>query len=336
MRPADLKTLIAARLSAKILRPIHIEGAPGLGKTEIAAQVAASQGPDFGFLVIHAPLLAPEDYGFPVISADRSDVSFIVSKSRFPVEGSSHPARGLLLIDELAQADASAQKVLRNLIQAREIHGQRLLPGWTIITTGNRAADRAGAFRLLSHMSNVLTRITLDASLPDWTEWALSANVRPEVIAFLNFRPELLSTFDPNSEINATPRSWTQGVSAALGTIPAALELPTFSGDVGEGPAAEFIAFLRIYRNLPSIAEILKTPLTAPVPTAPNVLYALSGALTHHATPENFSALMSYVARIPAEFQVLLLTTLVKKLPSIQNTPPFITWATTTGKTVLL
>jgi len=32
--------------------------------------------------------------------------------------------------------------------------------------------------------------------LQEWSQWAIQAAIRPEVIAFLRFRPELLSAFD--------------------------------------------------------------------------------------------------------------------------------------------
>ena len=143
MRPSDLRDLIKSRFNALIARPLHVESSPGLGKTQIAKQV--SNELEVSFRAIHAPLLQPEDYGFPVIASNRDDVRFIVSKEKFPVERSNAPDRRIFLIDELSQADASAQKILANLIQEREIHGERLKPGWMIVTTGNRASDRAGA-----------------------------------------------------------------------------------------------------------------------------------------------------------------------------------------------
>ena len=255
MRPIDLKSFIAARFGAGIKRSLHIESSPGLGKTQIAAQVATELG--IGVKIIHAPLMQPEDYGFPSISANRDDVNFIVSKSKFPLVNSDCPEKGILLIDELPQADVSGQKILANLLQEREIHGQKLKEGWAIITTGNRAVDRAGANRLLSHLRNKITTVELEASLEDWTSWAIENNIKMEVIAFLRFRPELLNAFNPQLEINPTPRAWAEGVSAQLGVINPALEFAAFSGDVGEGAAAEFCAFLKIFRKLPNPDAIL-------------------------------------------------------------------------------
>ncbi len=333
MKPSEMLKLIVSSFQAKIKRPIYIEGGPGIGKTQVAGQAAAEM--KIGFKVIHAPLLQPEDYGFPVVSTDRKNVDFVVSTEKFPLENSDCPETGLFLIDEMPQADASAQKILRNLIQEREIHGKKLKPNWAILATGNRVSDRAGANRLLSHLSNVLTRVELEVSLDDWSDWALSNGVKPEVVAFIRFRPELLNKFDANSDINATPRAWVEGVSARLGTVDTRSELTVFKGDVGEGAAVEFTQFLRIFRDLPSPDAIMLAPKTADVPKDGAVLYALCGALAHRATATNFVRLVEYAARMPAEFSVLFIRDAIKLCPAIQTTKEFISWASKDGAKLL-
>lgn len=335
MKPSELKNLIMVRFKAAIKRPLYIESSPGLGKTQICAQVAKELGAEFK--AIHAPLLQPEDYGFPVISKDKTDVDFIVSKEKFPIEKSNCGDNGILLIDELAQADNSAQKILRNLIQEREIHGQKLKKNWTIVAAGNRAADRAGANKLLSHLSNVLTRVELEASLDDWTNWALANNVKPEVIAFIRFRPDLLTNFNPQNEINATPRAWVEGISAALGIIDPSLEYANFCGDVGQGPASEFLGFLKIYRKLPSIDAILLNPTKATVPDESEsaTLYAICGAMSHRTTADNFGRVMTYIKRLPKEFGVLYVRDAIAKCPDVAQSKDFIAWASTDGKDLL-
>lgn len=333
MRPIELKQLIVSRFQAGIKRPLHVESSPGVGKTQIAAQVAKEL--DIGYKVIHAPLLQPEDYGFPVIAADKSNVSFIVSKDKFPVIGSDTPANGIFLIDELSQADNNAQKILANLLQEREIHGQRLKDGWSIVSTGNRTTDRAGANRLLSHLKNRITTVELEASMDDWTQWALANNIKAEVIAFLRFRPELLNAFDAQQETNPTPRAWSEGVSAALGVVASTLEFPVFKGDVGEGAAAEFCAFLKIFRDLPNPDVILMNPTTHDVPAKPATLYALCGALATRTTGDNFGRVMSYVSRMPAEFTVLFVKDVIRRNKDLQTTQTFIQWASTDGAKIL-
>jgi len=333
MKPSELKNLIASRFKAGIKRPLYVVSSPGLGKTQIAGQAAKEL--EIGFKAIHAPLLQPEDYGFPVISQGKEDVKFIVSKEKFPLVGSDCPETGIFLIDELPQADNSAQKILANLIQEREVHGQRLKPGWSVIATGNRTTDRAGANRLLSHLKARVTEIELEAHLDDWCQWALDNEIKMEVVSFLRFRPDLLNQFDAQCETNPTPRAWCEGVSAALGVINSSLEFPVFKGDVGEGAAAEFLAFLQIFRDLPSPDAIVLNPGTVAVPEKLATLYALCGALANKVTEVNFSRIMVYINRMPAEFSVLFVRDAIRRKPAIQTSKEFIKWAAGDGAKLL-
>jgi hypothetical protein len=350
MKPTQVLNLIEARYKANIRRPLFLNSSPGLGKTELAAQAAARIG--VAFHAIHAPLLQPEDYGFPVINREKGDVSFIVSKEKFPVVGSSFPESGIMLIDELTQCDASSQKVLANLIHEREIHGQKLKDGWMLIATGNRQSDRSGASPLLRHLGNRVTYITLDASLDDWTQWALSNHVKPEVISFLRFRPELLTNFDPVQEISATPRAWVREVSESLGAIPSELEFETFKGAIGEGPAAEFMGFLKVFRKLPNPDAIILNPTSYPVPDlkdkeASSVLYALVGALVNRTSPDNFARILQYVQRMPGEFTALYVKDVTRcsnpgkkscncKACGVTCTKDFVQWASGPGAKLLI
>jgi hypothetical protein len=181
----------------------------------------------------------------------------------------------------------------------------------------------------------------LEVSLDDWTQWALKNGVAVEVIAYCRYRPEALNDFNPQNDINATPRAWVQGVSARLGKIDPALEFPVFAGDIGEGRAGEFVGFLRIFRKLPSPDAILLNPAKAPLPelgkddSAAQVMYALCGALAHRTTATNFAQVMVYVSRMPGEFQSLFVKNVIKAKPEIQTTGDFIAWASTAGARIL-
>lgn len=333
MRPTTLAATLAAMV--KIGRATHIEGPPGLGKTQIVSQVAKDLG--IGFAQLHAPLMQPEDYGMPVVNAARDGVKFVVPTEKFPIEGADNwPDNGILLIDELPQADNAGQKILANLIQEREIHGQHLKPGWTIVSTGNRAADRAGANRILSHLRNRVTTLEFEPHLDDWCDWALNNGIHAGVISFLRFKANLLSAFDPQLDINPTPRAWAEGVSPVIDNVPEAAEFECIKGAVGEGAAAEFAAFLKIMRKLPNPDVILMTPDTSEVPTDPSTLYALSGALSARASDANFERVMAYSKRMPPEFMVLVVRDAVKRDKNIQNTKAFIDWAVKDGAKVLM
>jgi hypothetical protein len=120
-----------------------------------------------------------------------------------------------------------------------------------------------------------------------------------------------------------------------LGSIDPSHEFETFKGDVGEGPAGEFCGFLKTFRKLPSVDTILLDPKGAVVPDDPSTQYALCGALAHKTSKDNFSRVITYVQRLPAEFGVLFVRDILKRDKDIANTKDFIRWASGPGGKIL-
>jgi hypothetical protein len=305
-----------------IQRTVCIEGAPGGGKTTIVQQVAD----ELGVPVIerHMPTMLVEDFG--ILFPKEGKTLEYKLPDWFPVKGKA-PEAGILLFDDRNQAPAELQKVLANICQARNLHGSYLPDGWQVVSTGNRQSDRAGANRILSHLRNRETVLELETHLDDSTKWMIDNGVKPEVTSFLRFRPGLLHDFDPQRDQNPTPRSWVEGVSDVLGTVPAEAEFECFKGAVGEGAAAEFTGFIRIWRKLPNPDVILMNPDTANVPKDPATLYALAGAISQRATEGNFERVCTYAERMPPEFSVLTISYAARKNPDLANTQAFTKWS---------
>lgn len=321
MRATTLKSTIKSLFP--IQRTVCIEGSPGGGKTTIVQQVAKEL--DIPYIERHMPTMLVEDFGIPMVMGDGEALSYKLP-DWFPVKGKS-PDKGILCFDDRNQANADLQKVLANICQARNLHGVSLPDGWMVISTGNRQSDRAGANRVLSHLRNRETVVELETHLDDWSSWAIDNDVKPEVISFIRFRPNLLHDFDPQRDQNATPRSWVEGVSDVLGVVSSDAEYECFKGAVGEGPAAEFVGYLRIFRKLPNPDNILLNPTTAEVPTDPATLYALSGAIAQRSTVANFDRVCTYSERMPPEFSVLTISYAARKNPDLANTQAFNKWA---------
>jgi hypothetical protein len=323
MRATLLSQTIADLFPSK--RAVSIEGAPGGGKTTIVQQVAKNM--HIGFIEKHMPTMLVEDFGVPDMASQGNMFAYKLP-DWFPAEGREDiPDEGILLFDDRNQAGNDLQKVLANIQQARNLHGVPLKKGWQVISTGNRQSDRAGANRVLSHLRNRETVIELETHLDDWCSWAIDSGIKPEVVSFIRFRPNLLHDFDPQRDSNPTPRSWAEGVSDVLGIVPAEAEYECFSGAVGEGAAAEFTGYLKIYRKLPNPDNIIMNPKTADVPDDPATLYALSGAIAERATENNFERVCTYAERMPPEFSVLSVSYAARKKPELASTQAFTNWS---------
>jgi hypothetical protein len=185
-------------------------------------------------------------------------------------------------LDDLGQAVPAVQAAYMQLILGRRLNGHRLSDDVVFVAASNRQEDRAGVHKLITPLANRFsTHLDMEVSVPDWQEWALEHGIAPEVRAFINFRPDKLHSFRPDSgdRAFASPRSW-EKMSKILGAgLPDALLPEAAKGCVGTGPAAEFMGFMRTYRDLPNIDDVLANPSTASVPQEPSVVYALCGAM---------------------------------------------------------
>jgi hypothetical protein len=319
MRPSEVMLALAALLPTR--RPVYLWGAPGVGKSSIVRQAADQAGLDV--LDVRAVLLDPVDLrGLPRI---QDDSALWCPPAFLPRDG-----QGVLFLDELAQAPPLVQAACLQLTLDRRL-GEYLLPeSWSVIAASNRQEDRAGAHRLISPLLNRFVHLDLEVSHDDWQDWAVQAGIAPEVRSFLRYRPALLFAFDPatNQRSFPTPRSW-DFVSQVLTPTPADLLHAVVSGCVGEGPAAEFVGFCRMYRELPDLDQVFLSPALTPVPKEPAVLYALCGALVErcrNADPKQLGAFAQYAGRMPDEFGVLAMRDALTVAPSLLSLSPAQAW----------
>ena len=308
-----LRTLVAAR------QPVFIWGGPGIGKSAVVRQLAEVL--KMPLQDVRALLLDPVDLrGLPFLGNDGR--SKWATPEFLPKEGS-----GILFLDELNAAPAMVQAGCYQLVLDRKLGEYTLPDGWAIVAAGNRDSDRAVTTRMPTPLRNRFVHLEFEVDLQEWSEWALQAGIRPEVIAFLRFRPELLSAFDRDANAFPSPRSW-EFVSRILDAKPdQSIEHELFAGAVGTGAATEFSAFLRMFRDLPNIDAILLNPQKEPVPENAAAQYAVASALARCASDTNFDRICVYVNRMPTEFRVLCVRDASLREPGIRHTASYTKWA---------
>jgi len=179
-------------------------------------------------------------------------------------------------------------------------------------------------------LRNRFVHLEFEVDIQDWSEWAIQAGIRPEVIAFLRFRPELISAFDRDAHAFPSPRSW-EFVSHILESLDSqsnsTIEHEVIAGAVGTGAATEFSAFLRMFRELPNIDAILLNPLQEPVPENAAAQYAVASALARCASDTNFDRICLYLNRLPTEFRVLCVRDATRRAPAVRCTAGYTKWA---------
>lgn len=318
-------------------RPAFIWGPPGVGKSDVAAQAAyetcttkAQPFADWyvsghrGLIDIRAVQLDPVDVrGLPMVRDGRAAWAIPDMLPRVDRDG----ATGYLFLDELNAAPVSVQAAFFQLVLNRCLGDYVLPPGWQIVAAGNRQSDRAAAQRMPSALANRFAHIEIAANLDAWVQWANRTGIPAELVAFMRWRPELLHKME-GSDLRAfpTPRSWV--AAADYLTAPDDIRMQLIADHVGNGPAAEMEGFLRIFRNLPSIADIIANPDGVTVPNDPATQYALSGALARKADRKNIDAISRFAKRaLGREFSIVLMVDAVKRDATLAETRAFVDWA---------
>jgi len=322
LKPTSVRDVLTKRVENPNGRPIMLWGAPGVGKSNIVAAVADDV--DLPLYDVRTTLLDAVDLrGLPSIEEGLT----VWNPPTFLPRGP-----GILFLDEISDAAPMVKAALYSLILDRRIGEYKLPDAVRIIAAGNRLSDRSSASRMPKALDNRFTHVEFLVDLDDWCLWAINRGIRTELIRFIRFRSNLLHSFDPRSDSHAfpSPRTWEYVNDILEEGHSAEAEYALIAGTVGEGAAAEFTGFLKVWRRLPSPDGILLNPDTEPVPGREDldVVYALSGSLINVATRDNFDAIVTYAERLPEEPRVFLIRDAVKTKPELKETRAFIEWGT--------
>lgn len=333
MRPSQIEQAVETCLKAN--QPVMLHGSPGVGKSDVIRRIAKKQG--IGLIDLRLSQLDPVDLrGVPSVDTKKKTTGWNVPDF-LPREG-----HGILFLDEINSAAQATQAAAYQLVLDRKLGDYELPEGWKIVAAGNRTTDRAIVNQMSTALKNRFTHLNYEVNVDDWCEWALRSDIAVEVLGFIRFRPMMLNEFEQRNETKeerdrisrlkdaqafATPRSW-EFLSRVVKQQPSAdIEYELFSGIIGEHAAAEFAGYMKYYRNLPNLDAVLMNPGTAPVPEEPATLYALATGLATRATEDNMERVVKYALRMPAEFQILMMSDAVVRNPRLTDTKAFNEWA---------
>jgi len=330
MRYSNIKKSVVEQFKAPQGNKIvpFILGAPGGGKSACARDIMSELGLDH-VVEFTASLRDPVDVlGTPNNTGEYT--RWVPPEEFYKLR----TGRVGLILEELSDAPIPMQNALCGVIYDRRAGNLQLSEQIHIIATGNRTEDKSGANRITSKLANRTRRFDFQENLEDLTAYALDNDWKTDLIQFLRFRPGLISDFDANRFANPTPRSW-ERVNLVPDSLDASLFLENVIGEVGEGAAAEYVGFRRIYSQLPNIDALLLDPKNAQVPSDPAVRYAITGALARKATVDNIDRIMAYTSRLPAEFAVMTIKDSIKLAPKITSTRAFIEWSTANAEVLM-
>jgi len=317
MRPAEILAILEREFLGTRTghhTPVMLWGPPGVGKSQMVAQVGARHG--VPVLDIRLSQMEPSDLrGIPF----RAGTTVEWAVPAMLPDADRHGERGLLFLDEITSAAPSISAAAYQLILDRRLGEYRVPDGWAIIAAGNRQGDRGVTYSMPAPLANRFQHFEVTTHLDDWVAWAYRNGIDERLIAFLRFRPELLFEFDPahNPVAFPSPRSWEFAHRALHKFIDVpALLLGALQGCVGPAAGIECKAFIDNLDNLPDIDAIVRGD-PVPVPKEIDLQYAVASALVARAiraggngdAREVYGRILDYARRFPQrEMGVMLVS----------------------------
>ncbi len=337
MRPSQLFTVFETEFQSVQHgqhTPVMLWGPPGVGKSQIVAQVAEKH--QVQVIDIRLSQMEPTDLrGIPFRVGDMVEWAI---PSMLP-DIKRHGVCGILFLDEITSVPPSVSAAAYQLILDRRLGAYEVPEGWAIVAAGNRQGDRGITYSMPAPLANRFSHYELDVNLDDWVAWAYENQIDERLIGFLRFRPELLFEFDPahNPVAFPSPRSW-EFAHRGLQKFSTKSQVLVEALQACVGPAAglELHAFVENLDKLPDLDAIIRGELMT-VPKETDLQYAVASALVGRAiqakgsanSQEVFGNIIDYAGAFPQrEMGVMLISDMHRAIgQDLFQVPQFSKWA---------
>jgi hypothetical protein len=262
---SDTRTVTSVQARKSLLkafskkRPLFLWGPPGIGKSELVADIAQELG---GYMIdLRLGQMEPTDIrGIPFYNKDSGKMDWAEPVDLPTKEFASQYPIVVLFLDEMNSAAPSVQAAAYQLILNRR-SGKYFLPDNVVmVAAGNRESDKGVTYRMPTPLANRFIHQEMRVDFASYQEWAVNNNIHKDVVGYLSFAKQDLYDFDPKSASRAfaTPRSWTfvsQILEDEDGDDDTIMNL--IAGTVGEGLAVKFMAHRKVAGRMPKPEDIL-------------------------------------------------------------------------------
>ena len=240
-------------------RPLFLWGPPGIGKSELVADITEELG---GYMIdLRLGQMEPTDIrGIPFYNKEIGKMDWAEPIDLPTEELASQYPIVVLFMDELNSSAPSVQAASYQLILNRRIGKYTLPKNVVLVAAGNRESDKGVTYRMPTPLANRFIHQEMKCDFNSWQEWAVNKNIHKDVVGYLSYAKQDLYDFDAKSASRAfaTPRSWTF-VSELLEDEDGDDDTITnlVAGTVGEGLAIKFMAHRKIAGKMPKPEDIL-------------------------------------------------------------------------------
>ena len=281
LSPNKAKNALTIAMRKK--RPIFLWGPPGIGKSDIVAQITQSLS-NSHLIDIRLSLWEPTDIkGIPYFDSNANNMVWGAPAERPDEAMASKYDHIVLFLDEMNSAAPAVQAAAYQLILNRRVGQYRLPDNVIIVAAGNREADMGVTYRMPAPLANRFIHLEMAVNFDDWFSWAVNNRVHKDVVGFLNFSKKDLYDFDPKSASRsfATPRSWSFVSELLDDGLDDNVTTDLVAGAVGEGLAVKFMAHRKVAAAMPNPSDILAGKVKEMKSKEISAMYSLTVSLCY-------------------------------------------------------
>ena len=199
-------------------RPIFLMGAPGIGKTDIMAQIARELGIALvAYSMTHhtrqsalgLPFIVEKEYGGAKYSVSEYTMSEIIA-SIYDCMEATRLDRGILFLDEINCVSETLAPSMLQFLQYKTFGRHRVPEGWIIVTAGNPPEYNNSVREFDIVTWDRMKRIDVEPDYGVWKEYAMRTGVHPAVTSYLEIRPQDFYLIESTAEGKrfVTARGW--------------------------------------------------------------------------------------------------------------------------------
>ena len=244
----------------------------------------------------------------------------------------------LVLLDELPDAPDATKTASYQLILDRKIGQNHLHPECYVGAAGNGTQHGAMAQEMGTALRSRMIHLELGVQSESWLDWASKNNIDYRIVAFINYRPEYLDTFeskldDKTFSCGRTLEMLSKVIEDKVELVPSDASL--INGTVSVAVGTDFYSFCQLSHKLPTLKEIERNPKGVDLPddTEPGQQWFIAGFLAQHIDAKNINELLTCMKRLPVEFQTMCVKEIaVKKSKDVTRHSAVKQWLQETGR----